>query len=337
MTTQSTPILTDLSVRVRFALRGLHISADTLGRSYSWDTDHGRVLLSLPTTPDDFLLDGEPTPPWIPACDVPDGKNADAIVYLVHVQIDFEGDVSLAEKERVLASGNESSVSNFTRRTQRLWTQAFEAAERATHEWLTHLRVATNQHWLGESIEPPVQHELSEILDRTANQRLMAFGPLQIARVGGSSRAVSRETLTAIEDQLRNGVTPETAEVFLSDARLLTSGYGVLDRRRAVLLAGMACEIRTKMTLRAKVDPDKEPLLDLVLKRASQLQSLLDRPFKAALGVSLQEDDPQLYSLIHQLTDDRNSVVHRGAEIDENRARSLVAAAQRLFAWLDAL
>jgi hypothetical protein len=165
----------------------------------------------------------------------------------------------------------------------------------------------------------------------------MAYSPLNRARVGGVSLAVGHEVLADIRDRLHAGSSPETADVFLSDAWTLSADFDVLDPRRAVLLAGMACEIKTKLTLRAKADPDKELLVGLVLNRMSQLFQILDKPFKGALGKSLLEGDPMLYGKIKQLTDTRNSVVHRGAEVDRAVAYSLVVAAKQLFDWLDNL
>jgi hypothetical protein len=89
--------------------------------------------------------------------------------------------------------------------------------------------------------------------------------------------------------------------------------------------------------MREKVPASRAELLDLVLRRVSNLQQLLDGPLPAALNVSLKEVNRELYDKVSQLGQLRNRVVHRGERVEENDAWRLVMGAQLLFDWLDEL
>lgn len=99
----------------------------------------------------------------------------------------------------------------------------------------------------------------------------------------------------------------------------------------------MACEMKTKQTMKEKVDPSREELLDLVLGRASQLSNLLNKPMLAAFGVSLVSEDKDLYDRMHRLTQLRNEIAHRGVKVKEQEAMGLVWSAGQLFEWLNKL
>jgi hypothetical protein len=335
--------MTQLRVSVRFCVRSVWVHPEALGKTYAWHLDGRAVTLSLPSTPHDFTNPEEPEVPVIPAWTptaVIQGSGEAVSVQLVAVEVAFEGPVSAAEKEASgigTAFADEERADGFARAAQQLFTAGYEVAERAALDWLAHIRVASGQSWLGLAIEAPAQHGRGHIFDADGGVRLMSFGPKQSATIRSGQLAVSVAALDEIHGKVASSHEPEVAESLLADARFLVQEAETLDAQRAVLIAAGACEIKTKATMRAKVEPSHAELLTLVLARISNLDQLLDAPLRAALGLSLKEVEPELYAQVSRLGTLRNRIVHRGERVDENEAYRLVVAASQLFGWLDGL
>jgi hypothetical protein len=190
---------------------------------------------------------------------------------------------------------------------------------------------------LGINVEPPTPYGRSHIVDINADVRLMSFGPMMKATVRSGGLAMSLDQLHTIAAKVAGQGEPPTAETLLADARFLSQEAEVVDAQRAVLNAASACEIKTKLVMRHKVDAAKAELLDLVLRKVSSLHDLLDTPLGGALGVSLRQADPALFENMKQLGELRNQVIHRGVPVTQAEGRRLVVAAGRVFQWLDQL
>lgn len=150
-------------------------------------------------------------------------------------------------------------------------------------------------------------------------------------------------------------IEPADEDMLLADARSALSIVRVrqqwkMERRdtgRAVLLAGMAAEVKIKRTLTAKVRTELRPLLDFILENPRDMSvatsQLLDKPLKAALGISLREEKRNLPDEYKTLWKDvtetlflrRNRVAHLGWQPPLDEAKEAVEIAGRLFAWLD--
>jgi hypothetical protein len=335
--------MTQLRVSVRFCVRGVWVHPGALGRTYAWHLDGRAVTLALPGAPDDLTNPDEPEVPVIPAWTptaVIQGSGDAVSIQLVAVDVAVEGPVSAAEKEASgigTGSAADERADGFARVAQQLFTVGYETAERAALDWLAHVRVASGQPWLGLAVEKPAQYGRGHIFDADAGVRLMSFGPTQRATMRSGQLAVSVALLDEIHRKVASSHEPEVAESLLADARFLVQEAETLDAQRGVLIAAVACEIKAKATMRAKVEPSRAELLSFVLARISNLQQLLDAPIRGALGSSLKEDDPELYDHVSRLGTLRNRIVHRGETVAENEAYRLVVAASQLFVWLDGL
>jgi hypothetical protein len=333
----------ELRVSSRFALRGVWVRPEALGQAFTWDIDNYRVTLTLPQDQRDFLAEDEPEVPQVPALTPTariDGSGDAVSVLLIKVDVEFSGPLSATTKATALesqASGDDEPINNFARVAQHLWEEGHEVAERVVHAWLNHVRVVSGQPWLGTAAEPPRQYGRSHISDGESGERLMSFGPMQSVTIRSGLLALSLDQLNEIREEIAAQEEPQVAAMLLADARFLAQEAEVVDSQRAILIAAMACEIKTKQSIRDKTDSSKAELLNLVLRRVSNLPELLDVTLQVALGLSLRTTEPPLYAKVKRLNELRNQVVHRGVQVDRTEGWQLVVASAQLFEWLDRL
>lgn len=336
--------MTQLRVEVRYALRVLWVRPDVLGTSYTWNQDGREVTLALPNAPEDFTNADETevplVPAWVPTA-VIEGSGAAVAIQLIRTETTVKAEVSAEQKASIDFDSDEEDEAErartFSGTTQLAFREGAEAIEKALRAWLSHIRSEGSQPWLGIVAEMPPQYGRGHVFDIDAGSRLMSFGPEQRASIRSGQVALTPDVLNEIVTRLQAGEGPDVARSLLADARFLSQEAETRDPQRAVLIAAAAAEIKAKATMREKVPASRAELLDLVLRRVSNLQQLLDGPLPAALNVSLKEINRELYDKVSQLGQLRNGVVHRGERVEEDEAWRLVMGAQLLFDWLDEL
>lgn len=333
--------MTKLRVLSRFRLRGIWVRPEVLGSRFSWEVDGRRVDLLLPVSAEDFNetdhLEEPHVDAWIPTAGN-GGPAGDVIVHLVRTEVRFAGALSAASKHEAIRArhaGDEGLFEEFNREAQAVCSEGHSIGERLAHTWLSHVRTATDQPWLGVRAEPPRQHGRCWLEDRDAGVRLIQLGPLQSASIRLGVPLISLADLNRVRDLVDGGHEPPTADALLADALFLVREAEVVDAQRAVLIAAMACEIKVKGWMSANVGRSQSELLRLVLQRTSNLPSLLDEPLEAAVGTSLKSADRQLFKAVEDLTALRNRIVHRGDDVEQTEAWRMVVTAQQLFRWLD--
>ena len=333
--------MTALSVLSRFRLRGIWVRPEVLGSRFSWEVEGRRVDLVLPVSTADFNEPDHEEEPhvdaWMPTAGN-GGQAGGVIVHLVRTEVRFAGDLSAASKHEAIRArdaGDHDTFEIFNAHAQAVCSEGRLIGERLAHSWLSHVRTATEQPWLGVRAEPPRQHGRCWLEDRDAGVRLIQLGPLQSASIRLGVPLVSLADLDRVRDLVDGGHEPPTAETLLADARFLVREAEVVDAQRAVLIAAMACEIKVKGWMSANVGQDQSELLRLVLQRTSNLPSLLNEPLEAAVGTSLKSADRQLFKAVEHLTALRNRIVHRGDDVEQPEAWRMVVTAQQLFRWLD--
>jgi len=170
-------------------------------------------------------------------------------------------------------------------------------------------------------------------------------------------RAAGSDELEELLSLTSSGIDLADEDVLLADARAAISIVHIrqqwkLERRdtgRAVLLAGVAAEVKIKRTLMEKPRPEFRPLLDVILDNPRDTSiatgHLLDKPMKAGLGISLREEKANLPDEYKNLFKDvteklfpwRNAVAHRGWRPALAEAKQAAEIVGRLFSWLDGL
>ena len=333
--------MTELCVVSRFRLRGIWVRPEVLGSRFSWEVEGRRVDLVFPKSSADFNepdhLEEFHVDAWIPTAGN-GGQAGGVIVQLVRTEVRFTGSLSSASKNEALRardSGDDSRFEVFNRESQAVCSEGHLLGQRTAHTWLSHVRTTTDQPWLGVRAESPRQHGRCWLEDRDAGVRLVQLGPIQSASIRLGVPLISLADLDHVRDQVDSWHEPPTADALLADARFLVREAEVVDAQRAVLIAAMACEIKVKGWLSARVGQDRSGLLRLVLQRTSNLPSLLDEPMEATVGTSLKAANRQLFKAVKHLTAIRNRIVHRGDDVEATEAWRMVVTAQELFRWLD--
>ena len=322
---------------------GLYVTGDALGKSVRFETDGTWVSLNLPTRDEVFSLSD---PGW-------PGRGKSARPTFQSGGEMLAGVISKFEV-RIAVSGTAAEA------TSELVARAFPLARETAERFLGLARTRAAQDWL------PLWHE---------GASLALYGMLMYAgtdtevrpetrwQPGSLAVSIKRELAAgpdAIEELLAltsSGVEPATADVLLADARAALSIVPVRqqwkaerrDTSRAVLLAGMAAEVKIKRMLAEKAQPEFRPLIDVILENPRDVSvatgQLLDKPMKAALGVSLREEkskaESEYKTLFRDVTEKlfprRNDVAHRGEQPTLDEAKEAVDIAGRLFAWLGSL
>jgi hypothetical protein len=108
-----------------------------------------------------------------------------------------------------------------------------------------------------------------------------------------------------------------------------------------VLIAAIACEVKVKSVLRARVKDDARDLLELTLENPRDFsfaaRALFHEVSKAVIGHSLRDDDRPLYKRVVRLYEVRNDLAHRGVTPTIDVAEDCVRAAVQAARWLDQL
>lgn len=162
------------------------------------------------------------------------------------------------------------------------------------------------------------------------------MGPTQSLTIRSSRLRLERQVLDAMTDRLADRDVVPVSQALLADAWHLSEGAEVPDAERAVLLAAIACEVRTQEFLRERVPADQRALLEVTLGRISTLSVLLHDVFRAALNVSLKGSDRTLYDRVGDLSRQRNYIVHEGRSRPAPAIKGGPAlVASDLFSWLE--
>jgi hypothetical protein len=214
-------------------------------------------------------------------------------------------------------------------------------------------RTLGQQYWIPLADEGARLNGYGSLLASGAYEELdehARWHPMGRSVARGDGSAIGPDLMERILAATGTGEGPPLAEVLLADARAVVAGPTVSqdwmsekrDTARVVLLAAVACEVKVKATLLEKSPAQFEELLNVILENPREVSvaagQLVDKPMKAALGVSLRGADKQLFkSVSDDLFPRRNKVAHGGYQPTIEEARAAVATATRLFAGLDGL
>lgn len=139
-----------------------------------------------------------------------------------------------------------------------------------------------------------------------------------------------------VERALEYGIS--TPEILLAQAAYWAIWTADPKPGVAVLLAAMACESRARDVMAKRVDPEMEPLLDVLFDKPWIFQrpaiDLFHHVAKAVLGRSLKDDDQALWKQVVRLFELRNEMAHEANEPSRSDVGPLVAASYGVFEWL---
>jgi hypothetical protein len=316
-----------------FAGSGLFIAGDALGLRWTFERGGHRVSIALPTVDEVYkgLADEEPR-----------------TARLGRVTAWQEGDP--AEIHAVTVERFEVSVDTTAAEPSNdAIGEMFPVAARVAEEFLTWVRVGSNQPWLPGEHEGVSLASYTRLLDIETGAEVASSWNPPLAVVGiPAEQSVDPATLNDFAAALAGEVMPSAATLLLTDAHAALgsrSVYRLEDRERAdtahaILLAAVACEVHIKVTLREAADAAYLPLLDVILDSPRDVTiaagQLTDKPMDAAVGHSLRSENKPLFKKVtERLFPLRNKVAHYGYKPKLDEAREALKTADELFLWLN--
>ncbi len=328
--------MTALEVRVRYFTHDVWVHPSLLGWAGTFTRDDKQVEVRLPADPEEFAREhsqqAEPPGPsvvGVPTITEPNWDNETVAVrlFLVTVQLDSELPTNRPDNPFDGRYGELAGAAHH---------QGQQICDQVAQDFLRWLRASSRQPWLGLSAAPPQQYGRGGLYYAVTGQGILGMGPEQSLTFRSSRLRLEQDVLDSLVGKLAGQEVVPVAQALLADAWHLGEGPEVPDAERAVLLAAIACEVRTQEFLREHVPTDRKALLEVTLRRTSTLAVLLHDVFQAALDVSLKVTDRTLYKRIEDLTRQRNNIVHEGhSQPTPKISGGPALVASDLFAWLN--
>jgi hypothetical protein len=325
-----------LRAEFHFAVNDLLVAREALGATVEFERNGYRVRVKFPAHDKEFF------PRWNDIESIAIGGDWSGVVgdprqrvnvLIVQVAVFGEGPVSAKDFEGAPEARPTSRAIEYFQKT-------FLVAQAVCAELIDWARVR-GQVWLGLHGQHPERIGIDSLIDDDTDRRLpVGFHTLEV-RESPPESAIDPAFISSLDQLLNDGRPPlPIAETFLADA-LHFAWARLADLQRAVLLAAIACEVKVKRVLRDKTTPGILPMLDVLLENPRDWSlaaaALFDKAMRAALGHSLKDEHRDLFKRIDNLFRLRNGIAHRGQRPSSPEANEAVAAARKVFEWLDAL
>lgn len=328
--------MTGLEVRVRYLAHDFWVHPSLLGWSRAFSRRGHEVEVRLPAGPEEFAREHpqqiEPPGPSVfevATITEPDRDNRTVAVRLFSVTVGLEHELPTDRPDDPF-EGQYGMLAGAA------YHQGRQLCDEVAQDFLRWVRASTRQPWLGLVAAPPEQYGVGGLYYAATDQGILGMGPEQSLTFRSSRLRLEQEVLDPLIDRLAEQAVVPVAQALLADAWHLGEGPEIPDAERAVLLAAIACEVRTQEFLREHVPAHREALLEVTLRRTSTLSVLLHDVFEAALDVSLKASDRALYNRVKDLMVQRNNIVHEG----HSRSTPVIEGgpalvASNLFTWLE--
>jgi hypothetical protein len=350
--------MTALRATFYFDVGGLLVSPSLLGTSQRLVRDEREYVITLPESNQQPLEPKtEPSSSQLAAlfphrAEAPElegsistsvsvraGPSGDfAEVHTVRVDVLFAGPISAADFADDPSRPKQSPSFN---PAYALLREAAEASIEVLEDLLGWCRAAGRQPWLGIGGQQPRGIGSGSLTDLDANRLLpvaKSFEMTVFHRVQGE-QILDATRLNAYLARTQAGETPPLGDVLRMDANYFLQHAEPPDPRRALLMATIACELQVKGYLRQRAEgtPAETLIEALIGSRPPHYPAhrLFDEPMKTVCGISMKEDDPDLFDAVGKLFTRRNKLAHRGVLPDEKQATEAAIAAKGAFTWLE--
>jgi hypothetical protein len=334
---------TRLCFRTRYEVNDLWLAPEALGRLFvSFVDDDVSVGVRIPSAPEDLQFPSDDVV-RVSACSISPtftGTGASVSVRVVSVEAEFNGAVSTHRRraaEGAKEAGDETALDRFADECDTAIRPFRKLVDDTFAKWIHRVRVEGKQPWLGSSAERPRQYGNSHLVDIENDGFLMGWGPKQSMKFRSGVNAMPLATLERISEASKLGTPLAADDTLIADARFLIHEAHDTDVQRGVLLAAIACEIRSKQSISDRAPKSKTAEAKGALSSCSSIHVLASKVSQQILGRSLEVDDPDLFDQIKNLTKIRNAIVHEAASPSEEQARELLAAVDSYVIWLDGL
>jgi len=340
--------------RFHFRVRGLLIARELLGTRIETRRGAQLITVSFPSReatrnaasllqPDLFPPDEPaptPTSASMRAIASMGGQSPVARIDVIRVEVAAESQVGASDARgvdiRTAGPAGQKVLSSLRDHLDEL----YEVASEVVTDLNERARVEGRQHWLGIAGEPVEGIGWGDLIDLDANEVLPVDKYLERSgglRVVERIQVIQPDQVHQIAEALTEPHAPMLAEALLADASYYSSDAKPPDRPRALLIAAVACEVKIKESLRRRVAPEAEDLLELALRNTRPTVALFGKVCKAVTGQSLSEENRLLYNKLGDLFDERNALAHHGKVPGDARVAESLSAAREAFRWLDGL
>jgi hypothetical protein len=326
--------MTHLRATFDYRLRRLLIQSALLGSNLPLTYEGHEVELVFPIrsmqpeTVEWAMLEPELFPPDDPAIAPP------SAVAILNFGASPAEDRAVVNALRVFVHARDEA-----REAAEVLTRLRPVADAVVRRLTAWLRVEGKQPWLGLAGDMPEGVGVATIDNLDAQRRFPITSrnePLVVHKVR-DEQIIGLNTLTDVLERVTAGAKPTIADSSLADALFFLEVVPP-DHARAVLSAAIACEVKVREVIRARVSPPAAPVLDVFLSNprdhslaAAQYFSSL---MKAVTGHSLDRDTDPSFREVERLFTLRNRVAHGGLTPAPADARTAVGTAVRAFRWL---
>jgi len=315
-----------------FAGNCLSLRAEVLGATHYFERGGHRVQLQFPANENDFQVSAQEKDHSALGFGLQerDGTWVTRPLLMLRVLVDLE--LPNLEAERDPRSVNSIEFGNRV-------SAAADIARMLVHDYITFARVRCGQHWLAHSNELPRVISLTKIIDLRDGKRLpYSYNDTSTLRGGGDLRyAMTRSTHEEIMTLLEQNVKAGLPEILLADAGYLAGASEPPQYREAVLIGGVAAEVKIKHCLDAVCPSHSRALFELAVGSNARGASLYHKFSEAVTGRSFAVENKSAYDDLHRLFDLRNRVAHRAEEIIAKDVRAGLDAVRTAFLWADSL
>jgi hypothetical protein len=327
--------VTHVTVALHFEVNSLLIDAGLAGTTTEFEFNGHKCALTMPG-PEDW-----PEPEFgafvLSRCMERDGVPINYYAQILHVKVQIESRLAADN----LPSGGPSSPANIAE-AKRVYDQAHKVASEIMHSYINQVRLTSDQVWLASTATMPRAVLTANLFDASGRRLAIGFGAGGVAVVRELEQVLDSPRHAAAIESISREKELELADVLLADARYTAWPTNNPDSRHSLLLAAIACEVKTKTTLYALASHSQLALVDVIISNPRDVSmavvSLLDKALDAVCGRSLRRDNRDLYKAATQLFTDRNTIAHKGGgEIEPGRLPAHLKTAVSVFNYLNSL
>ena len=343
-----------LRARFHFRVRGLLIARELLGTRIEIQRGTELVTVSFSSReatrsaasllqPELFPLDDPaptPTSASMRAIASIGGQSQVAQIDVFRVEVAAESQIGASDVRGVDIRTAGPAGQKLLSSLRNLLDELYEVASAVVTDLIERVRVERRQHWLGIAGEPVEGIGWGDLIDLDANEVLPVDKYLERSgtlRIVDRVQIIQPDQVHQLAEALKEPHAPMLAEALLADAFYYSSDAKPPDQPRALLIAAVACEVKIKKSLRGRVAPEAEDLLELALRNTRPTVALFGKVCNAVTGRSLSEENRPLYNKLDDLFEGRNALAHHGKIPDDARVTESLNAAREAFQWLDGL
>lgn len=202
-------------------------------------------------------------------------------------------------------------------------------------------RVYKGQFWLEPSQYQMTPVGRSEIVDSDGRKLPVGYGqPLSVYLHTSDGHVLNPQDLDSYTKSLEGADLSNSPILLLADAKFYAWRASEPDPRLGLVLAAFACESKIKNFLLSNCESKQKSLVELLINSprdfSTSVSALFDKVLESIIGISLREENRDLYKRLTKVFEDRNQFAHRNkTEFSKDVVTAHIFTIQEIFDWLD--